>query len=101
MITQKGLKKENVFALISEDGLEVTFYVGIPECEKFAKTHSYSSVTECYRSFDRDVTAFIKSHASTTFTIHAEESEKEEVINDSWSSIFNDAKDGVKTRFNR
>lgn len=99
MITQKGLKVEDVFALISEDGTEASFNIAIPECEKFSVTKVYSSAEECIRKIADDTQTFINSHSKTTFTVHSDEDEKEEVVNDSWGAIFNDAKDGVKSRF--
>lgn len=99
MITQKGLKDTDVFSIISETGLIVSIHVGIPECEKFTVVKEYSSVAEREANIQSDINAFIASHTSTTFTVYAAPEEKEEVVNDSWGSIFNDAKENVKTRF--
>lgn len=101
MITQKGLKKEDVFVLISEDKFRASIHIGIPECEKFTVVKEYTSPEEYASSIQSDIDAFIAAHAKTTFTIDATEEEKAEevVVNDSWSAIFNDAKDGVKSKF--
>lgn len=103
MITQKGLKQDDVFALISEDKLQVSIHVGIPECEKFTVVKSYSTTEEYQKNIQQDIDEFIASHARTTFTISATEEEQAEetVVNDSWSAIFKDAKDGVKSKFGR
>lgn len=101
MITQQGLKNEDVFALISEDRTQVSIHIGIPECEKFTIIKSYTSSEEYKASIQNDIDAFVASHANTTFTIDATEEEvaEEAVVNDSWSAIFNDAKEGVKSKF--
>lgn len=99
MITQKGLKETDVFSLISETGMEVSIHIGIPECEKFTVTKQYASVTERDSNIQSDIDAFIASHTGTTFTVYASPEEQEEVVNDSWGAIFNDAKQNVKTRF--
>jgi len=103
MITQKGLKQEDVFALISEDMLQASIHIGIPECEKFAVVKIYRTTEEYNQKIQQDIDDFISSHAGTTFTISATEEEKveETVVNDSWSAIFNDAKDGVRAKFRR
>lgn len=103
MITQKGLKTQDVFALISETMTEVSIHIGIPECEKFTVVKSYSSREEYEAEIQRDIDSFIASHTHTLFTIDATEEEKveEQVVNDSWGAIFNDAKDGVKSKFRR
>jgi hypothetical protein len=103
MITKKGLDNEDVFALISEDKRQVSIHVGIPECEKFTVIKNYSSVDEYHERIQDDIEDFIISHRNTTFTIAASEEEvtEEEVVNDSWGAIFNDAKDGLKSKFKR
>lgn len=99
MITQKGLKETDVFSIISETGTEVSFYIGIPECEKFTVSKTYDSIAERDQKIQQDVDDFIASHAGTTFTVQASPEEADNVVNDSWSAIFNDAKENVKTKF--
>lgn len=99
MITQKGLNATDVFSIISETGVDVSIHVGIPECEKFTVMKNYTSIAERDANIQSDVDAFIASHAGTTFTVYAAPEEKEEVVNDSWSAIFNDAKQNIKNKF--
>lgn len=99
MITQKGLKATDVFSIIAETGTDISIHIGIPECEKFTVTKKYSSIAERDANIQSDIDTFIASHAGTTFTVHAAPEEKEDVVNDSWGAIFNDAKQNVKTHF--
>ncbi|MBC9706053.1 MAG: hypothetical protein H9W81_13975 [Enterococcus sp.] len=99
MITQKGLLPTDVFSIICEGGKDITIHIAIPECEKFTVSKSYASITERDEHIQADIESFIASHTGTTFTVYAAPDEQEEVVNDSWSAIFNDAKANVKTRF--
>lgn len=103
MITQKGLTAKDIFALISEDGTEVSINIRFAECEKFTMVKNYPSRAECNAQVQGDIDAFMASHKNTTFTVSATEEEvlEEAVVNDSWGAIFNDAKDGLKSRFRR
>lgn len=101
MITQKGLKDGDIFAILNETKTEVTFNVGFEDCEKFSVTKKYASAEECRENFTRDLTEFQESLASTIFTVSADEDEKELAVNDSWGSIFNDAFSSVKTKLFR
>lgn len=101
MITQKGLKDEDIVTIISENKTEATFSVGFEDCEKFSVTKKYASEKECRDKFNEDFNEFKDNLSSTIFTVSADEDEKALAVNDSWGSIFNDAVSSVKTKLFR
>lgn len=98
MITQKGLKDEDIITIIDEDRRGVTFSVGFEDCEKFAVSKRYASAAEYQEKVDADYNEFKDNLDTTIFTVSADEDEKELAVNDSWGSIFNDAMSSVKTK---
>lgn len=101
MITRKGLTNDDVFALFSEDGREVSLFIGIPDCEKFSISKTYATSNEALRDVESYIKEFIDSHKSTLFTLAVDidimtGEPTEEPVNDSWKSIFEDAKTGVQ-----
>jgi hypothetical protein len=104
MITQKGLKDEDIVVIMNAEQTEATFNVSFPDCDKFAEFKRYASAEECNAKFQEDFQAYKNSLASTVFTVSMDEEDEENnevAINDSWGSIFNDALSSVKTKLFR
>lgn len=101
MITQKGLKDEDIITIIDENRTGVTFSVGFEDCEKFTVSKQYASEAEYQAKFDADYNEFKENLETTVFTVSADEDEKALAVNDSWGSIFNDAMSSVKTKLFR
>lgn len=105
MITQKGLKPEDVVVIIGENSLSATFSVGFAESEKHSELKHYSSKEELNRKISDDLKTYMDGLATTEFTVaKAPETllpEPEEPLNDSWGSLFNDLSDEVKTKLFR
>lgn len=108
MITQKGLKSEDVVVIIGERSLNATFNVGFPECEEYSELKHYASKEELLKKISGDLAVYMERHAGTEFKVPFASGadtlipEPEEPLDDSWGSLFNDISADWKSKlFNK
>ena len=102
MITQRGLKPEDVVVIIGEHSLSATFNVGLPDCENYSELKHYASKEELNRKIRDDLQVYMDGLATTEFTVAKMEEtllpEPEEPLNDSWGSLFNNISEDLKSK---
>lgn len=98
MNKQKGLAAEDIVAIISEDYRCLTLSVGIQGCEKYTVDKTYSDKQDYLLNSEKDIREYQKSLAHTIFMVEDSNTEEVAVVNDSWGSIWKDAKTELKTK---
>ena len=98
MNKQKGLAAEDIVAIVSEDYRCLTLSVGMAGCEKYTVDKSYSDKQDYLLNSEKDIRDYQKSLAHTIFMVEDSNTEEVAVVNDSWGSIWKDAKTELKTK---
>lgn len=98
MNKQKGVAIEDIVAIASDDYHCLTLSVGFSGCEQYTVIKQYSGKQEYLSNVEKDISDYQKSLARTVFEVDDSNNEEIAVVNDSWGSIWKDAKTELKSK---
>lgn len=104
MVTQRGLKDEDIIVIMNAEKTEATFNVSFPGYDDLAEFKKYASTEEFNACFDADFQAYRDGFKAKKFTVSDDQGETDNEVavpEDSWGSIFNDALSSVKSKLFR